>query len=88
MAPPELALNSPGPSVISLQNEGGDGEDERQRISEMARNTGIVVMPKEAKRDAKEKPKLEEMSLDEDEFVECKYTSEMRNVNVFSMVPL
>lgn len=75
VAPPELALNSPGPSAISLQNEGGGGEDELQKIVEMARNTGVVVMPKQAKKDAKDKPKLEEMSLDEDEFVECKYTS-------------
>ena len=31
-------------------------------------------MPKEAKRETKDKPRYIEDSLDEDEFIECKYT--------------
>ena len=36
----------------------------------MARNTNMVMLPKEAKREQRDKPRYVEDSLDEDEFVE------------------
>lgn len=39
-----------------------------------------MIMPKEAKRDGKDKPRRGEDSIDEDEFIECKYTNFKINI--------